>query len=113
MSHLQELTITGSQYELNNKKTSFCTSAWEHLFMYPNGDIKVCPWENWSNVLKIKKLNIYNFIKNNSVNWDKIFNGFYYNTVRKNIKSNCYAGCMKNCPYKNSDFKTVYKDIVN
>lgn len=112
MSHLQECTVTGSQYILNNKHTNFCTAAWDHIFIYPNGDIGVCPWERWHNVFKYQRLNIRHFVKNNKINWNEVFNGVYYRLVRKNIKSNCYAGCMKNCPYKNSDFKTVYKDIL-
>lgn len=113
LSFIEELTITGSQHKINNKETNFCTVAYNHLVLYPDGVLKTCAWENFANCLCLKHPNIKDFVENKSINWNKVFNGFYYKLVRNFVKKGNYKGCPPNCPYKNNYFKEVYKDIID
>lgn len=70
-----------------------CLEPWRHLRIRANGCINVCSWRGYSNDFKIQ-----DFIKNDKINWNDIFNGIHYKKIRKNFLNNCYSGCMHNCP---------------
>ncbi len=113
LSLLEEFSITGSQHNINGTDTKFCTVAHHHLVVYPNGRIRTCAWEDFAKCLCLKSPNIKDFIKNKSINWNKVFNGFYYKLVRNFVKRGNYKGCPKVCPFRNNYFKEVFQDIID
>lgn len=112
-SLLDEFTACGSQLNTSSNCNNFCTIAYNHLLVYPNADIKVCPWEFFTKKFKLKTPNLNNFVKNNKINWNSVFNGSYYKTIRTLLKQGNYIGCPQNCPYKNNYFEEFYQEIKN
>ena len=87
----EEKHVTWNQGKINNKNV--CLEPWKHLRIRTNGYLNVCSWRGYNENFKIQ-----DFIKNDKVNWNDVFNGIYYKTVRKNFLNGCYKGCMHNCP---------------
>jgi GT2 family glycosyltransferase/pyruvate-formate lyase-activating enzyme len=70
---------------------SVCFAAWSELDLYPNGRIDFCGWYR-------PTLNIKNFIKNDTLDWNDILNSDDYKICRRNILNDNFQGCMSSCP---------------
>ncbi|MBQ4114696.1 radical SAM protein [bacterium] len=110
ISFLRELTITGSQYILNGKDVDFCTLPWDHLLLTTEGYVNICSW--YCNT-KVRRPHISEFVKDGKLDSDALFNSVFYKYQRHNMKTKKYVGCMKNCPYKNAEFKKYYTSLIN
>ena len=101
--------ITGVTYHQNIMKgRSVCSNPWSHLRLRPNGDFEVCSWRGYRS-----SENVRYFIKNNKIDWEKLFNSFFYRNLRKNFAQSCYPGCMPNCPGKDCISKAEFEEKYN
>lgn len=107
-SYYEELSgVTFHQHIYKN--VSICSNAWNHLRLRPDGGFSVCSWRPYEQNLK-------DYIKNDTIDWNKFFNSFYYKKLRKNFQNGCYSGCMPNCPGAEkisvNDFRKLYNPEV-
>jgi MoaA/NifB/PqqE/SkfB family radical SAM enzyme len=102
LSFKEDYCVTIRLTEIGGKEV--CFAPWSEIDLYPNGRIEFCGWYR-------PTLNIYDFIEENSVNWDHILNSNYYRICRHNILNDNYQGCQTCCPMNNcsSNITPVFK----
>lgn len=99
-----QLRVKNGKYEISKKEESIrysdyidgvevCVEPWKYLRIRANGYMSVCCMRGYGSNFKFQ-----DFVKNNRIDWDEVFNGLFYKRLRKNFKSGCYDGCMHNCP---------------
>lgn len=71
---------------------SVCKAPWNEIDLYPNGRLDFCGWH-------CPTLSLYDFIEDDTVNWEKIMDSEEYQRCRNNMLHGSYTGCMKCCPY--------------
>ena len=84
-------------------RQSVCKAPWNEIDLYPSGRLDFCSWY-------MSTLNLYDFIENDEVNWEKIINSMEYMQCRNNILHGTYSGCMKCCPYNGEqrEIKSIF-----
>lgn len=68
-----------------------CFAAWSELDLYPNGRIDFCGWFR-------PTLNIKDYIRDDTLDWEDILNSGDYRICRRNILNDNFQGCMSSCP---------------
>lgn len=68
-----------------------CFAPWNEIDLYPDGRLDFCGWFE-------PTLNIHDFIRDDSVDWEKILNSFEYASARYRILRNDFRGCQVCCP---------------
>lgn len=71
-----------------------CLNPWTNLRIWADGYFNVCSWRGRVNEYCNFKL----YVKDGKIDWNDIFNGYYYKKMRKIFKEHRYLGCMGNCP---------------
>ncbi len=96
-----------NQHDYNG--TMICENPDTHLRIREDGRLAVCSFIGYKD-----SYNVYNFMENGAINWNKLFNDEYRRRLRRNFRKGNYKGCMKNCiaarHIKTADFKTMYKE---
>lgn len=92
--------------QINGKR--ICKMPWNGIDLYPSGRVDFCGWH-------VPILNLYDFIENDAVDWNRIINSKEYKTFRSNILHDDYSGCMKNCPYngQHKKIKSYFDYLVD
>lgn len=75
------------------KGNAICENPWNHIRLKPDGKLEVCAWRGYRESYKIQQ-----FIENNTINFEKLFNDLFHRKLRKLFAEGNYCGCMKNCP---------------
>ena len=83
--------ISPSLHLKQESDREICFAPWNEIDLYPDGRLDFCGWFE-------PTLNIKDFIKNNSVDWDKILNSFEYASARYRILHDDFRGCQVCCP---------------
>lgn len=86
----EEIRLAATAFCIHGKK--ICKMAWKEIDLSPNGNIQFCGWQNTS----IAKMQDY--LKNDSVDWDKMFNSPKIRYIRKQMLKGNFFTCMKCCP---------------
>lgn len=68
-----------------------CTNPWKNIRIRPNGAFDVCSWRS-------HRQNLKKYIKNNKIDFEAVFNSYFYRKLRKDFQKKRYNGCMPNCP---------------
>jgi hypothetical protein len=88
------------------KSGKVCFSPWKQIRIMPNGWIDMCTFRG------DKAINILDFVNNNTVDWNKVFNGAFYKFHRKNFSKGRYTGCGKNCAASYSSLNYKFLEDV-
>ena len=85
------------QIKINSK--NICFAPFKELDIYPDAKAEVCGWV-------IPRINLKKEIKNNYINWDKLFNSIKMKQIRYDMLNNNFRLCQKCCPL-NSDYNPI------
>lgn len=85
----EDFSFTMQSHTVEGKQV--CKAAWKVLDVYPNGRMDFCSWH-------VPTLYLPDFIKDDKVDWESVFNSKEYCTCRCNMLKGDYTGCMKCCP---------------
>ena len=96
-SLIEDLAGTLHESEIVGKVC--CPAPWHELDLKPNGNLRICGWH-------IRGINIKDFIRNNTVDWDEILDHPHLRLMRQDVLCGNYDYCMKCCPL-NSKYKKI------
>lgn len=74
-----------------------CANPWNHLRFDILGNINLCCCRGKYD----RKFHYKSFIKNGKLDWNDVFNGYYYKKTRQDFMAGDYDGCLRNCPGTN------------
>ena len=97
-SFKEDWTFSIQQINLNNK--DICFAPFKELDIYPNGMIECCGW------IQPPRINIKKWIKNDCVDWNKLFNSTRIKKVRYDMMNDDFTICQRCCPL-NSDYNSI------
>lgn len=69
-----------------------CAHAWKQIDLFPSGGVQFCGW------MTKDLLNLQDYIKDDAVDWEQLFNAPEMRLARKQILAGDYRNCMKCCP---------------
>ena len=93
----EDYNFTVHQININNKK--ICFAPFKELDIYPDGMIECCSWI-------YPRINIKKWIKNDRIDWNKLFNSTKIKKVRYDMLHDDFTICQRCCPL-NSDYNPI------
>lgn len=85
----EEYTPTIREIEIDGNKV--CFAPWKQMTIQLNGEVALCSWRK-------NELQIHDYIRNNGVDWDALFNALEIMKVRESHLNMDFDGCMPICP---------------
>ncbi len=79
MTYYEYLTSITYHQKIYKDKV-ICENPWNHIRLRPTGKLEVCAWRGYRDTYKIQQ-----FIENNKINFEKLFNDLYHRQLRKNF----------------------------
>ncbi len=98
-----EEDIALTLHETNYLNHKICFAPWGELDLSTNGDLRVCGWHT-------KSINIKKYIRNGTLDWDRVLNQPLLRLMRKDVLSDSYDYGMKCCPL-NPKYKKRYDPL--
>ena len=86
--------------EINNKKV--CSAPFKEIDIHSNGMMESCC------MINPIRMNIIDWVKNGSVNWEKLYNNIKFKKIRYDVLSGNFTICDKYCPL-NSKYRPDFQ----